>query len=113
SRAEGGTAGPRAGLRGGGAHRPRLATLVTEESHGDGPSRLAERLLERLKSLARLALSAGLQKREFLRRHAPTRGFLPERARLLVSPVGLDAAVQTLLGRGLCSDDEALALRRP
>jgi hypothetical protein len=95
-----------------GVHLPRLAALVSEESHGDGPSRLAERLLERLKSLARLALSAGLQKREFLRRHAPTRGFLPERARLLVSPVGLDAAVQTLLGRGLCSDEEALELGR-
>jgi len=95
-----------------GVHLPRLAALVSEELHGDGPSRPVERLLERLKSLARLALSAGLQKREYLRRHARTRGFLPERARLLVSPIGLDAAVQTLLGRGLCSDEEALEFGR-
>jgi len=95
-----------------GVHLPRLAALVSEEAHGDGLSRPVERLLERLKSLARLALSAGMQKREFLRRHAQTRGFLPERARLLVSPVGLDAAVQTLLGRGLCSDEDALELGR-
>src|SRR5207248_11705395 len=74
-------------------------------------------LLARLVSLARLALSAGMQKREFLRRHARAssalaRGFLQERARLLVSPIGLDAAVQTLLGRGLCSGEEALDLGR-
>jgi hypothetical protein len=73
--------------------------------------------LQKLGSLARLALSAAVQKRDFLRRHsrnqpAFTRGFLLERARLVVAPVGLEAAVRTLLGRGLCADSSALDLAR-
>ncbi|MBI1917984.1 MAG: hypothetical protein HYS12_25100 [Planctomycetes bacterium] len=99
-----------------GLHVPRLVALITDELRG-APGGPGERLLVRLKSLARLALSAGLQKREFLRRHvraspALVRGFLQERARLLVSPIGLDAAVQALLGRGLCSGEEPLDLGR-
>src|SRR5262249_24052460 len=100
-----------------GLHLPRLAALVTDEPAGAKPGGPSERLLGRLKSLARLALSAGLQKREVLRRHtraspALARAFLHERARLLVSPIGLDAAVQALLGQGLCCGEEALELGR-
>jgi hypothetical protein len=45
-----------------------------------------------------------LRKREFLRRHGPhrpalLRGFLLERARLVVTPVGLEEVVQQLVGR--------------
>ena len=97
-----------------GLHLSRFAALVAEEV--PAPQR-AERLLERLKSLARLALSAAAQKRDFLRRHSRAcpslaRGFLLDRARLLVVPIGLDAAVQTVLGRTLCSGGEALELGR-
>jgi hypothetical protein len=82
-----------------GLHLPRLA---------EQPGLAADpaRLLPKLGSLARLALSAAAQKRDFLRRHggrpALTRGFLLDRARLVVAPVGLEAAAVTLVGRGLC-----------
>jgi hypothetical protein len=107
-----------------GVNLPRLARLVIEEpsegaseEQAKGVSRRAERFLDKLGSLARLALSAALQKREFLRlqarRHpALTSGFLLERARLLVAPLGLDDAVQALLGQGLCAADESLQLGR-
>ncbi len=87
-----------------GLHLPRLAALA---DMGD-----AAKFLQRLGSLARLALSAGVQKREYLRRRergrapaadapAVTSGFLLDRARLLVAPVGLDRLVQTFTGKGL------------
>jgi ATP cone domain-containing protein len=104
-----------------GLNLPRLAALVSEElpvsARDEPPAARSERLLERLKSLARLALSAALQKREFLRRQARTcsalgRGFLLDRARLVVVPVGLDEAVQGLLGRALCTSEPALDLGR-
>ncbi len=71
-----------------------------------GPSADAAAYLQKLGSLARLALSAGVQKRDFLRRHGEgrpglRRGFLLERARLVVVPVGLEAVVRALAGRGL------------
>lgn len=71
-----------------------------------GPSADAAGYLPKLGSLARLALSAGVQKRDFLRRHGEgrpglRRGFLLERALLVVVPVGLEAVVRTLVGRGL------------
>jgi hypothetical protein len=77
-------------------HLPRLAEQVRA---GTGA---ADLFLHKLGSLARLALSAGVQKRDFLRRHsaqrpAITRGFLLDRARLVVAPVGLDTAVAALL----------------
>jgi hypothetical protein len=64
--------------------------------------------LQKLGSLARLGLSAGVQKRDFLRRHSQSRpelrrGFLLDRARLVVVPVGLEAVVRVLIGRGLGS----------
>ncbi len=73
--------------------------------------------LQKLGSLARLALSAATQKREFLRRHsqrrpALARGFLLDRARLVVVPIGLEAATQALLGKGLCSSGAALEFAR-
>ncbi len=80
--------------------------------------------LQKLGSLVRLALSAALQKRDFLLRHskaqrggdavppAVTQGFLLDRARLVVAPVGLESAVATLAGRGLSEGGPALDLAR-
>jgi ATP cone domain len=80
-----------------GVHLPRLA----EQMGVDGDS---SRFLKKLESLARLALSAAVQKREFLRRQNHfSSGFLLDRARLVVAPVGLDAVVQRFTGRGLSS----------
>jgi transcriptional regulator NrdR family protein len=107
-----------------GLNLARLAALVLDEpvlpiveDGGENLPRVQARFLERLKSLARLALSAALQKRDFLRQHsrahpALSRGFLLERARLLVAPLGLDRAVQTLLGHGICSGEAGVALGR-
>jgi hypothetical protein len=74
------------------AHRAALLWV------GVGLGRLAEQagaaaLPDKVGSLARLALSAGAQKRAFLRRHgaaALADGFLLDRARLVVAPLGLD-----------------------
>jgi hypothetical protein len=89
-----------------GVHLPRLA----EQPGVDGD---ATRYLKKLGSLARLALSAAVQKREFLRRQEGgrppvTSGFLLDRARLVVAPVGLDAVVMAFTGGGLCSGKESL-----
>jgi hypothetical protein len=71
-------------------------------------------LAKKLPSLVRLALSAGVQKRAFLRRHdrALSDGFLLDRARLLVVPVGLDRLVRELCGAGLCDGEGPLDLGR-
>jgi hypothetical protein len=72
--------------------------------------------LQKLGSLTRLALSAAVQKREYLRRlertyPSPlTTGFLLDRARLVVAPVGLDDVVQQLFGRGLTAGGATLDL---
>jgi len=68
--------------------------------------------LQKLVSLGRLAISAATQKREFLRRHAQrrpalTRGFLLERARLVVVPVGLGKTAHAITGQGLCTSTVA------
>jgi hypothetical protein len=96
-----------------GVHLPRLA--AQPGVNGD-----AEVFLQKLGSLARLALSAGVQKREFLRRldraradrtngePAVTSGFLLDRARLVVAPVGLDAVTEAFTGRGLVGGGAAL-----
>jgi hypothetical protein len=73
--------------------------------------------LEKLGSLARLAISAATQKRELLRRRGQgrpglSRGFLLDRARLVVVPVGLDATTRALLGQGICSGGAPLAFAR-
>jgi hypothetical protein len=96
-----------------GIHLPRLA-----QQPGVGGDRT--RFLQKLGSLARLALSAGVQKREYLRRRerlragaagdapAVTSGFLLDRARLLVAPVGLDRVVTAFTGKGLSDGGESL-----
>jgi ATP cone domain len=85
-----------------GVHLPRLA----EQPGVDGD---ATRFLKKLGSLARLALSAAVQKREFLRRQDSFKsGFILDRARLVVAPVGLDAVVTAFTGGGLCSSKESL-----
>ena len=90
-----------------GLHLPRLA----EQPGVDGDP---ARFVKKLGSLARLALSAGVQKRDFLRRReasgAPpvTSGFLLDRARLVAAPVGLDSVVQRFTGRGICSGGASL-----
>jgi hypothetical protein len=73
--------------------------------------------LQKLGSLARLALSVGTQKRDFLRRHsagrpALTRGFLLDRARLVVVPVGLDHVTLTMTGGGLSAGGASLDFAR-
>jgi hypothetical protein len=83
-----------------GLHLPRLAALP-------GVGAAPALFLQKLSSLARLALSAAVQKRDFLRHHAAdrpglTRGFFLDRARLMVAVVGLDSAVRSLTGKGLC-----------
>src|SRR5207302_6137667 len=65
----------------------------------DAPS-----FLKKLPTLARMAVRAGMRKRSFLRLHggpALGRGFLLDRTRLMVVPLGLDAVVERLLGHGI------------
>jgi hypothetical protein len=70
-------------------------------------------MLDRVGSLARLALTAGVQKRAHLRRHGVlTEGFALDRARLQVIPLGLDALVEGRTGRGLIHGGTALDLGR-
>jgi len=82
-----------------GLHLPRLIEFAR-------PAVDPSSFLQKLGSLARLALSAGTQKRDFLRRHSRGRSgvtgaFLLERARLVVVPIGLEAATQSLTGQSL------------
>ncbi len=78
------------------------------------------KFLSKLGSLARLALSAGVQKREYLRNLERTRrrptpdapaltsGFLLDRARLLVAPLGLDYVVHSFVKKSLSAGGAAL-----
>lgn len=100
-----------------GLHLPRLAMQPGVD--GD-----ASKLLTKLGSLARLALSAGVQKREYLRRlervrlrppadgPALTSAFLLDRARLMVAPVGLDGVVHSFVKKGMAAGGAALELGR-
>jgi hypothetical protein len=100
-----------------GLHLPRLALQAGID--GD-----PAKFLAKLGSLARLALSAGVQKREYLRRlersrprpsadgPALTSGFLLDRACLLVAPVGLDRVVQSFVNKGLSAGGAALDFGR-
>jgi hypothetical protein len=93
-----------------GLHLARLADMPGVGSDPD-------LFLHKLGSLARLAFSAAAQKREFLRRHLPEtsplrRGFLLDRARLVVVPVGLEGVVRTLTGGDLCTSRPALDLAK-
>ncbi|HYV37078.1 MAG TPA: ATP cone domain-containing protein [Gemmataceae bacterium] len=80
-----------------------------------------ELFLRKVASLARLAVSAGVQKRQYLRgtlhetggeRSFLQRGFLLDRARLLISPLGLDGAVRLLTGAGMHQGKTGLDLAR-
>jgi hypothetical protein len=73
--------------------------------------------LHKLGSLARMAMSAGRQKREFLRRYRNERpgifrGFLLDRARLLVSPIGLEAVARHFTGHSISEGGAGLTLAR-
>jgi hypothetical protein len=105
-----------------GLSRPHPAVLLTVAVHlphlaeqpGVGGDPAA--FLKKLGPLARLALSAAVQKRDYLRRRERTRppaaaapdvtgGFLLDRARLVVTPVGLDAVVRSFTGGDLADGD--------
>jgi hypothetical protein len=93
-----------------GLHLPCLAEL-------SGVQDDSERFLAKLGSLARLALSAAVQKRAFLRGQEDARallsgGFFLDRAVLMAVPVGLDQVVHHYTGRGLCAGGEAVKLGR-
>lgn len=61
----------------------------------------ADTFSDKLPSLARMAVSAGAQKRKYLRRHTDFGGFLLDRARLAVVPLGLNGVVRALTGHGI------------
>ena len=76
---------------------PRLRENVRE-----GAKPKAETVLAKLGSLARLALSAGRFRRGVIRRHEPAAGaggFLADRARLVVMPLGIDQVVHQITGQ--------------
>ena len=74
------------------------------------------RFVDKLPSLARMAVSAGAQKRKFLRRQTEgtglARGFLLDRARLAVVPLGLDGVVRRLTGQGAAGSPLAMECAR-
>lgn len=77
------------------------------------PGMLADfdRFRQRLGSLVRLAITVGTQKRDHLRRQnrrAITDGFLLDRARLVVVPVGLDEVVTLYTGWSMANGGESL-----
>ena len=106
-----------------GLDRQHPATLMTiglnlpRLTEQPGVQSRAARFLDKLGSLVRMALSAATQRRDFLRRHSEARpdltsGFLLDRARLVLTPLGLEAVVQRFTGRGLCDDGTGAALGR-
>jgi hypothetical protein len=118
--------------------RPRIAHSLAEGSDRQHPAVLAavgldlprlaqhprvngelDLFLHKLGSLARIAVSAGVQKREYLRRlerswnadaAALGNGFILDRARLVAVPVGLECVVRMLTGHGAGEEPHALAL---
>jgi hypothetical protein len=69
-----------------------------------------ELFLQKLGSLARVAMSAGAQKRAALRRLCAKdsvllRSFFLDRARVLIVPIGLEETVHGMGGQGLCAPD--------
>jgi hypothetical protein len=80
-----------------GLHLPRLLDQP-------GVGRDGDKFLAKVPSLARMAVSAAMQKRNFLRRmpelaHLRSE-FLVERARLVATPIGLDGTLRLLTGEG-------------
>jgi hypothetical protein len=106
-----------------GLDRQNHATLMTI---GLNLPRLAEQpavagqpdlFLKKLGSLVRLAVSAAIQKRDFLRRHISARpnlgrGFLLDRARLVLVPVGLEAVGRRYRNENLCAGGAGLQFAR-
>ena len=92
-----------------GLHLPTLA-------HQAGLLADVDRFRQRLGTLVRLALSAATQKRDHVRQagHGPelSSGFLLDRARFVVVPVGLDEVVTQFTGWSMSSGGESLALGR-
>ncbi len=83
-----------------------LPTLAEQRQVRDDPAEF----LQKLGSLVRMALSAGSQKREFLRRQAAARpdlaqGFRLDRARLVLVPMGLDFMARRMAKCGLAQGD--------
>lgn len=107
---------------GDGIDRDHPAVLLTVGLHLDSLATRAHSLnlhnpeswfLDRVNSLAELALRAGLQKRGYLRdslseSSSARQGFLLERARLLVTPIGLEHAVRLVTGQSLFAESHAL-----
>lgn len=93
-----------------GVHLPHLAAeLERRQAARPDPGQF----LDKLRSLARLALSAGVQKRNFLRRaDRPWPAFLLDRARLVVAPVGLEAVTRRLTGMGIGAGGAGLDFAR-
>jgi hypothetical protein len=92
-------------------HLPQLVNQVA------GQPDAAVRFLQKLGSLVRLALSAGVQKRDVLRRRAEVQAgfgqaFLLDRARLVLAPIGLDRVTRTLVGQTLSAGNEGLGMAR-
>jgi len=101
-----------------GLDRTQPAMLLSVGLQLDNFLRLPEvegdtgRMLAKLPSLVRMAVSAGMQKRHYLRRHCPelSRGFLLDRARLSVEPWQLDEAAQRLVGAAPAQSKLALGV---
>lgn len=97
-----------------GLNLPRLADAT-------GTLNEPEKFVKKLESLTRLALSAGAQKREYLRRwHRGmlttgfdlARGFVLDRAIVMVVPIGLDHLIQTMVGQSMTHGGQALEQAR-
>ncbi len=86
-----------------GVSLPRLVEVIRSEA---GAAVAPDVFLGKLGSLARLAISAGQVRRDYLRaqgRPALRRGFLLDRARLVVVPLGLVAAVRAVANEDLAT----------
>jgi hypothetical protein len=103
-----------------GLHRGQPATLLAVGLNLPALASLpgmlgdVERFRQRLGSLVRLALSAAVQKRQYLRRQSPalTSNFLLDRACFVVTPVGLDEVVNLFSQWGIANGGDSLELAR-
>jgi transcriptional regulator NrdR family protein len=87
-----------------GIHLPRLARQLGERC-------TPELFLQKLGSLARLAITAAIQKRRFLTRYHRNRtAFLVDRARLAVVPVGLEFVARNFAGQSILPGTPAAEL---
>lgn len=101
-----------AGSLGAGLTREKPAALIVVGMHlhrlaQQAPSHALDIFMKKLGSLARLARAAGHARFDFLRKHSRPevrRGFLLERARMLVVPIGLEAAVRLLSDHPISDD---------